>query len=264
MQRYTVKQLSKLSGVSVRTLHHYDEIGLLKPARLGNNRYRYYEEPDVLRLQQILFHRELGFSLQEITELLDRPDFDRLEALRAHRAKLEREARRYAELVTTIDRTIADLNGKRTMQHTELFKGFSPEKQAGYERWLIERYGGDMRERIDASKRKLDSLTDAEKARLLEELAQIESDLAEACRRQLPSDSTALDGALSRHRDWVGVMSSRPCPPAAYAGLADLYSSHPDFRARYEALAPGFTDYLAAAMKSHARRIAEQTSSPEC
>jgi DNA-binding transcriptional MerR regulator len=78
MQRYTVKQLAKLSGVSIRTLHHYDQIGLLKPARLGNNRYRYYEEPEVLRLQQILFHRELGFSLQEIAALLDRPGFDRL------------------------------------------------------------------------------------------------------------------------------------------------------------------------------------------
>ena len=254
MQRYTVKQLAKLSGVSVRTLHHYDEIGLLKPARLGSNGYRHYAEPEVLRLQQILFHRELGFSLQEIAALLDRPDFDRLAALRSHRARLEREAQRYAELVKTIDRTIADLDGKHSMQHTELFKGFSPEKQAGYEQWLIERYGRDMRERIDVSKRKLASLTDAEKARLLEELAQIESDLAEACRRQLPSDSTALEGALARHRDWVSVMWSRPCPADAYAGLADLYLSHPDFRSRYEALAPGFTEYLAAAMKAHAAR----------
>lgn len=254
MQRYTVKQLARLSGVSVRTLHHYDEINLLRPAGLGNNGYRYYAEPEVLRLQQILFHRELGFSLREIATLLDRPDFDRLAALRSHRETLAREARRYAELVETIDRTIADLNGKHTMQHTELFKGFSPEKQAGYEQWLIERYGGDMRERIDASKRQLAALTDAEKARLLEELAQIESDLAEACRRQLPSNSTALDGALARHRHWVSVMWSRPCPPEAYAGLADLYLSHPDFRARYEALAAGFSEYLAAAMKAHAAR----------
>jgi DNA-binding transcriptional MerR regulator len=255
MQRYTVKQLAKLSGVSIRTLHYYDEMGLLKPARVGNNRYRYYEDPEVLRLQQILFHRELGFSLQEIAELLDRPDFDRLATLRSHRARLEREAQRYADLVRTIDRTIADINGKRTMQHTELFKGFSPEKQTAYEQWLIERYGNDMRERIDVSRRKLDSLTDAEKARLLEELAQIEHDLAEACRRQLPSGSAALDGALTRHRDWVGVMWNRACPPDAYAGLADLYLSHADFRARYEALAPGFTEYLAAAMKAHAARV---------
>jgi hypothetical protein len=78
--------------------------------------------------------------------------------------------------------------------------------------------------------------------------------LAEACRWNLPSDSAALDLVLARHRDWVGVMWNRPCLPDAYAGLADLYLSHPDFRARYEALAPGFTDYLAAAMKAHAAR----------
>lgn len=254
MQRYTVKQLAKLSGVSVRTLHHYDQIGLLKPARLGDNRYRYYGGAELLRLQQILFHRELGFSLQQIAALLDQPGFDRREALRSHRTRLEREAQRYAELVLTIDRTIANLDGKHTMQDTELFEGFSPERQAGYERWLIERYGGDMREHIDVSKRKLAALTEAEKARLLEELAHIEADLAEACRRRLPSDSTALDGALARHRDWVGVMWGRPCPPDAYAGLADLYLSHPDFRARYEALAAGFTEYLAGAMKAHAVR----------
>lgn len=255
MQRYTVKQLAQLSGVSVRTLHYYDDIGLLKPARLGQNRYRYYEEPEVLRLQQILFHRELGFSLQEIVELLDRADFNRIEALRAHRARLEQQAQRYAELVRTIDRTIADLNGNRTMKHDELFNGFSPEKQAGYEQWLIERYGGDVRDRIDDSKRQLASLTDAEKARLREELAEIETNLAEACRQQVPSDSTAIDLVLARHRNWVSIMWNRPCPADAYAGLADLYLSHPDFRARYESLAPGFTDYLAAAMKAHAARV---------
>lgn len=256
MQRYTVKRLARLSGVSVRTLHHYDEIGLLKPARLGGNRYRWYEEPELLRLQQILFYRELGFSLQEIAELLDRPGFDRLEALRAHRVRLEQQAKRYAELVRTIDRTIADLNGERPMKHTDLFKGFSPEQQAGYEQWLIARYGGNMKQRIDTSKRKLASLTDAEKARMLEELAEIETSLAEACRQQVPADSTAIDAVLNRHRDWIGVMWNRRCPPETYAGLADLYQSHPDFRARYEALAPGFTEYLAAAMKTHASRHA--------
>lgn len=255
MQRHTVKQLARLSGVSVRTLHHYDEIGLLKPARLGDNRYRYYEEPEVLRLQEILFHRELGFSLQEIAALLDRPDFDRLDSLRAHRVRLEQEAQRYAELVRTIDRTIADLNGKRIMKHTELFKGFSAEKQAGYEQWLVERYGGETRERIDASRRHYAALTEAEKTRMLEQLGEIEADLAEACRQQVPSDSTALDGVLTRHREWVGIMGKGLCPPDMYVGLADLYLAHPDFHARYEAIAPGFAEYLAAAMKAHAERV---------
>ena len=87
MGDYTVKQVAKLSGVSIRTLHHYDEIGLLKPARVGANGYRYYGRDELLRLQQILFHRELGFALDEIQKLLGAADFDRKAALRAHRER---------------------------------------------------------------------------------------------------------------------------------------------------------------------------------
>src|SRR5690606_41252006 len=122
MKRYTVKQLAELSGVSVRALHHYDEIGLLEPAYVGDNGYRYYEEGELLRLQQILLHRELGFPLKEIAALLDDSSFDRLEALRAHKHRIEAEAERYRRLVGTIDRTIAELTrrsapGEEKMKH---------------------------------------------------------------------------------------------------------------------------------------------------
>src|SRR5687767_14067581 len=83
---YTVKQVAALSGVSVRTLHFYDEEGLLKPAYTGSNGYRFYEEPQLLTLQQILFYRELGIELRQIRQLLGRPDFQRVDALRSHRA----------------------------------------------------------------------------------------------------------------------------------------------------------------------------------
>lgn len=263
MKRYTVKQLAELSGVSVRTLHHYDDIGLLAPAYVGENGYRYYEEEELLRLQQILLHRELGFSLKEIAALLDDPGFDCLRALKAHRERLAAEAARYRTLVGTIDRTIAELEGRAArgetaMEHADLYEGFAPEKQQQYEEWLIERFGGDMRRRIDDGKAKLAALSDEEREGLLRELAEVESALAEGCRRKIPADSPALDPALERHRAWVAAMWDRPCPPEAYAGLADLYLAHPDFRARYETLEPGFCDYLAAAMKAHADRIAAQ------
>jgi len=259
MKRYTVSQLAKLSGVSVRTLHHYDEIGLLEPAYVGDNGYRYYEEEELLRLQQILLHRELGFALKDIAALLDDPGFDRLAALEAHKARLEAEAERYRRLVGTIDRTIADLRrrvapGEGTMQHEELYEGFAPEKQEEYESWLIERYGGGMRERIDRSRAKYARLSDADKQKIMDELREVESDLAESCRRKIPVDSPALAPVLERHRAWVAYMWDRPCPPEAYAGLADLYLAHPDFRKRYDSLEPGFCDYLVAAMKAHAAR----------
>src|SRR5690606_19978202 len=138
--------------------------------------YRYYEEEELLRLQQILLHRELGFALKDIAALLDDPSFDRLAALETHKARLEAEAERYRRLVGTIDRTIAELRrreapGEGTMQHADLYEGFAPEKQEEYEQWLTERYGGDMRERIARSRVKYARLSDAEKEQVMRELA---------------------------------------------------------------------------------------------
>ena len=256
MKMLTVKQVARISGVSVRALHHYDEIGLLKPASVGANRYRYYGREELLRLQQILLHRELGIPLLDIAAILDDPKFNQLDALRQQREKLENEAKRYAQLVRTIDRTIASLNGDHAMKNADLYKGVSPEKQAEYEKWLVEKYGGDMPERISVSKKKYESLTDAEKARLNDELLEVESAWADAMKNGVPADSKSLDPLLKRHRAWVATMWHKPCPPEAYAGLADLHLGHPDFVSRYEAIAEGFSDYHAASMKAYAKRVA--------
>jgi DNA-binding transcriptional MerR regulator len=254
MKMLTVKQVARISGVSVRALHHYDEIGLLKPASIGRNNYRYYGRDELLRLQQILLHRELDIPLNEIRIILDDPHFDQLDALRAQREKLAAEAKRYAELVRTIDRTIADLNGVTAMKNADLYKGISPEKQAEYERWLIEKYGGDMPERIAVSKKKYESMSDAEKRALNDELTDVETAWADAMKNGVPADSPSLDPLLRRHRAWVAAMWNKPCPPEAYAGLADLHLSHPDFVSRYETLGEGFSDYHARSMKAYAAR----------
>ena len=257
MKMLTVKQVAKVSGVSVRALHHYDEIGLLKPASIGRNRYRYYGREELLRLQQILLHRELDIPLGEIAAILDGPDFNQLQALRQQREKLAAEAERYAELVRTIDRTIASLNGDQAMQNEDLYKGISPEKQAEYEAWLIEKYGGDLPQYIARSRKKYAAMTDAEKAELQNELRSVEAAWADAMKNGVPAESTALDPLLRRHRAWVAAMWDRPCPPGAYHGLADLHLSHPDFVSRYDTIAPGFSDYHAASMKAYAQRLAE-------
>src|SRR5687768_10802735 len=153
MKTYTVNQLAQLAGISVRALHHYDEIGLLKPAFTGDNRYRYYGEEELLRLQQILIHRELDIPLAEIGAIIDGPGFDRLATLQQQRQRLDAQAKRYAGMVKTIDRTIARLKGDRAMTDADLYAGVvSPEKQAAYEQWLIERYGPDMEARIEQSR----------------------------------------------------------------------------------------------------------------
>lgn len=254
MKTLTVTEVARLSGVSVRTLHHYDQIGLLKPAFTGQNRYRHYGQEELLRLQQILLHRELGIPLLEIGAILDAPGFDRVRALRQQRVRLSAEAKRYAQLVRTIDRTIASLEGERAMRNADLYKGISPDKQADYEAWLAEQYGGDMPERIALGKRKYEALSEAEKQQLNQELHDMEQGLAEGLRRGVPMGSPSLDPLLARHRAWVSEMWGRPCPPEAYAGLADLYLQHPDFIARYETIEPGFAEYLSGSMKVYANR----------
>jgi DNA-binding transcriptional MerR regulator/quercetin dioxygenase-like cupin family protein len=122
---YTVKEVSEISGVSIRTLHFYDETGLLKPARHGMNGYRYYEEPQLLRLQQILFYRELGFKLKQIRKVLDRTEFENVIALQTHREVLEENIDRARALIGTIDNTLSHLGGNVKMKSEEIFKGFA-------------------------------------------------------------------------------------------------------------------------------------------
>lgn len=114
-----------MSGVSVRTLHFYDETGLLRPAFVGANGYRYYEEPQLLRLQQILFYRELGFELKRIKQILGQRNFAVIDALRSHRKQLEKNLKRTGQLLETIDKTIQHLKGKSKMKSEEMFVGFS-------------------------------------------------------------------------------------------------------------------------------------------
>ncbi len=258
MKALTVRQLAAISGVTVRTLHHYDEVGLLHPASVGANGYRYYGREQLIRLQRILFHRELGVPLSEIAELLDLEGENQIAVLEQHREKLAAERERYGTLIETINRTIADLKGERPMANADLYKGFSPEKQAGYEAWLIERYGEPMRVGIAGAKAALAKMSPADQKAALEslgkELAEVEQALAGALRNGVDPGSEGVDLLIGRHRAWVAAMWSRPCSAARYSGLADLYLAHPDFVARYESIEKGFTEYLTRAMKLHAQK----------
>jgi len=249
---YTVKQVAKLSGVSVRTLHHYDEVGLLKPACVGANGYRYYGRDEFLRLQQILFHRELGFALEEIRQVLDAPDFDRITALTRHRAKLEAETKRYRRLVKTIDDTLAALQGATKMDEKAMYRGFDPEKQAKQEAWLVDRYGPEIHASIDAVRTAQKDWKQADFDRSQAEVAAIEAEFMRALTSGLPADSEAVQTLTARHRDWIAKSWPQPVTRVAYENLAALYGEHPDFRARYEAQAPGMTEYLQAAMRAFA------------
>src|SRR5579872_2429367 len=137
---YTVNKVATLSGVSIRTLRFYDEIGLLKPAFVGEQGYRYYEEEQLLVLQQILFYKELGFELRQIQDLLQQSDPDRVKALQSQKILLRNKITRMQTLTKTIDNTINHLERKKTMKEQDMFKGFdiTPEQQKKYELELEE------------------------------------------------------------------------------------------------------------------------------
>jgi len=246
-----------MAGISIRTLHHYDDIGLLKPAHIGANGYRYYGREELLRLQQILIHRELGIPLPEIGAILDDPAFDRLAALESQRDRLAEQMDRFAQMLQTIDRTIAQLKGDRAMKDADLYSGVvDPQKQAEYEAWLEGKYGPAMRERIETGKVELANQPEGLMAEIMAEVRPIEEGLAARMLKGIAPDDASLDELIDRHRAWVGRMWKRPVTPDAYFGLADIYE-HPDFRARYETIAPGFADFLIAAMKAWAKRATE-------
>jgi len=251
MTRYTVRQLADIARISVRTLHHYDDIGLLKPAFLGSNGYRYYEKPQLYRLQQILMYREFGLALDEIKTLVDAPDFDIASALRQHRERLIERLKQDEELIRVIDDTLARIGGGSTMEDNSLYSWNSPKKQAEYEAWLVEHHGPQAEQWLAQSRKRFDALDDDGRQAAMDRLKVIDGDLVDAYRRGMPADSPALKPVLDRHREWVAYMWNHDCPPGAYAHLADMYLGHPDFVARFNALADGFAEWLPKAMKAY-------------
>ncbi len=245
IEEYTVGELAKASGVSVRMLHHYDAIGLLRPAHIAANGYRLYRRDQALRLQEILFYRAAGLPLGEIAALLEGED--RMARLEAHRARLARDLAHQAQMIATLDRTLSELKGEKDMTIDDLYTPFAPETQAEYEAWLVDIYGADMAAQIAASKAHLEAAPEG-----MEERMAALKDIEAALVADYEAGKAPDAADCSAHRAWVASMWGRPCPPEAYAGLADMYLSHPDFIARYERLSQGFSQWLTTAMKSTA------------
>ncbi|MEP3246149.1 MAG: MerR family transcriptional regulator [Sneathiella sp.] len=261
IEEYSVGQLARLSGVTVRTLHHYDDIDLLKPAYIGRNGYRSYRRAEILRLQEILFYRDVGMPLAEIKEILAGP-LNAKERLIQHRNRLLEEQRKAEIVIATLNDTIAHFEEDQEMEINDLYKPFSKEKQASYEEWLVTEYGDAMALQIQTSKAAIKELPNGMEGALTE-LKVIETALVTEFESGVFADSHALHPLLERHRNWVAKMWGRPCEANAFEGLGDLYQSQPDFTARYEALSPKFSAWLPASMKAHAARLRLNLREPE-
>jgi len=242
---YTVNKLAKLSGVSVRTLHFYDEIGLLKPAYYGENNYRYYEEAQLLMLQQILFFRELGFQLNDIQRIISSPDFDKITVLESHRKNLEKNLDQTKTLIETVDKTIAHLRGKEMMKLEDIFHGFNAEKQQMYEDFLVD--SGVDSDLIDKSKMKVKSWTKEQWIEHKRKADLIHDELAAAIKNHLSPDDSKVQEIIKRHYQLTTVFWTPT--KESYIGLSQLYCSHPDFVKFYNDIHPQLLNFMMAAMK---------------
>lgn len=253
---YTVKKLANLSGISIRTLRFYDEIGLLKPAYYGDNKYRYYEEEQLLMLQQILFFRELGFSLADIQKIVSNSDFDKINSLKSHRQVLENNLGQTKALIKTIDKTIAHLRGKTQMSNEELFVGFDPEKQKEYETYLINRLGEDkVKDSMDASRNKMKNWTTEDWDKFGKEWDAICKELAILLEKNLKADAPEVQKIIQRHYRWL-PWTGATCTKEAYIGLGQGYTEFEWKKAflLYDSNHPRLAKFMAEAMKIFAEK----------
>jgi DNA-binding transcriptional MerR regulator len=244
MQTYTIKQLADLAGVSRRTLHHYDEIGLLKPSQQGANRYRYYDDAAALRLQQILFYRELGLSLAEIQAILEKPDFDVLQALRAHKGELLKRMARLNRLIETVDKTILHVKGDVNMSEQEIFNGFNEEQQEEYAQQARERWDPEV---VDRSMKLWKSYAPEKKQQVLDEGKAIYMDIQGWMEQNYPPESPEVQACLVR---WHQHMRYFYEPTwTILRSLGQMYASSPEFRTNFEKMHPNLPDFLNAAIQ---------------
>lgn len=243
---YTIRQLSDLAGVSVRTLHHYDHIGLLRPSQVGANQYRYYDDEALLRLQQILFYRELGVALAEIRDILDEPGFDLMQALHTHRDALRARIAHFEELIRTVDNTIQHLGGDQTMSKKQLFRAFSDEEQRYHERTARLEYGPQL---VNESARRWNSYTSEQRQKILDEGNSIYADIVRAMEAEHTPHSAEVQALLVRWHEHLQHFYDPPLE--VLRGLGQLYNSHPDFMANFQALHPGLAEFMEQAIDQY-------------
>jgi MerR family transcriptional regulator, thiopeptide resistance regulator len=251
---YTVKQLSQLAGITPRTLHYYDEIGLLTPSRVGDNGYRYYGEEALLRLQQILFYRELAMPLENIKALMSRRDFDVMSALESHREAIRRRIAHMERLIETVDHTILHLKGKKKMSQKQFFEVFSDEQQAEYEKEALQMYDPAT---VKASAKKWKAYTAAEKQRIGEEGQAAYTALLEA----MPHGAGSPEAQAGVER-WRRQLEYFWIPnDEQLAGLADLYNSDPRFKANFDKIDPHLAEFMREAVKVYVQGRRKKTRS---
>ncbi|RPK24564.1 MerR family transcriptional regulator [Paenibacillus xylanexedens] len=235
-----VKEVAELASISVRTLHHYDEIGLLTPDEVTSAGYRLYSDANLERLQQILFFKELDFSLKEIKNIITNPSFNPEEALKMHRLILLEKRQRLDQMIATIDRTVLHVRGEIKMTAKEQFEGFdfsqNPYEQEARERW------GDHA--VDHANQKLHSKSTTDQKALSDQMNEIYKHLA-SLRHTEPASAEAQSG-IKEWYTWLNQMGSYS--PEAFRGLGQMYVDDERFTRNIDQFGDGLAVFMRDAM----------------
>lgn len=249
---YSVGEIAGLSGVTVRTLHHYDQIGLLSPSGRHGNRYRVYSESDLNTLQQILFYRELGFSLGDIGDLLNDPGADRMSHLRRQHQMLKASVERLERMIATVENEMEAQKMGISLtpeERFEVFGDFNPEEHAEEveERW-------DGTDAYKESQRRVSTYKKADWDQIKAEGVAIDEGLIEAKRSGLAADSVEAMDLVERHREHISRWFY-DCSHEMQLGLGEMYVADPRFKKRYEDLEPGLAEFVRDAIRANAARL---------
>jgi DNA-binding transcriptional MerR regulator len=250
---YSVGQVAELAGVTVRTLHHYDEIGLLRPRDRSGAGYRRYAESDLERLQQIMFYRELGFALDEITVMLDDPEADAPEHLRRQHELLTERRKRIDAMVEAVERAMEAHKMGISLTPEERFEVFGEHDPAQYADEARERWGDSDPYRQSQSRTR--GYTKADWLAIKAEAADITGAFADAMRQGHPATSVTAMDLAERHRQHI-TRWFYECPPQLHQGLASLYITDDRFAAPYDHVAAGLAQYIHDAVQANAARPA--------
>lgn len=239
---YSIKEIADLAGVTTRTLRYYDELGLLEPAETGENRYRYYDHDCLLRLQQILFFRELDVPLKEIELIMNKPNFDLLSALENHRSALHGKVRRLETLIGTLDQTVACVKGEGTMSEKEIFKGFD---ESQYEDEVRERWGDTPQ--FAESQTKWSSYSKVQKEAIKAEGGRLAVRMVSEDSNASPDDAD-VQAAIGEYHAYLNTYFYT-CDIGFLRGLADSWVQDPRFAVNYEKIREGGAAFVREAVQ---------------
>lgn len=245
---YTVQKLGRLAGISTRTLRYYDEIGILRPARINSSGYRIYGQSQVDALQQILFYRELGISLESIKDIITNPSFDSAEALREHREKLLSKKEQLEILIANVEKTISAAEGRMFMSNKEKFEGFKQklidDNESKYGSEIRKKYGDES---INASNQKMKNMTKEQYEKVQKLSEEVNKAIKLAFENGDPAGELAQK-ACELHKEWLLNFWNK-YSKEAHMGLVQMYVDDERFTKYYDKIVPGCAVFLRDAMR---------------